>query len=127
MIDALFSQPNYVATKKLLDVTVLRHSAIASNLANVETPQYKRIDIAPAFESQLRQAVKSRDPVQVAGLQPHLSVDTQAVSTRRDGNTVQMESEMVRLSQNTVEHALETQLISASLLRLRLAISGRNS
>jgi len=40
---------------------------------------------------------------------------------------VQMESEMVRLSQNTVEHALETQLISASLLRLRLAISGRNS
>jgi len=127
MIDALFSQPNYVATKKLLDVTVLRHSAIASNLANVETPQYKRIDIAPAFESQLRQAVKSRDPVQVAGLQPHLAVDTQAVSTRRDGNTVQMESEMVRLSQNTVEHALETQLISASLLRLRLAISGRNS
>ena len=48
MIEALFNQPNYQATKKLLDVSVLRHEALASNLANLETPNYKRIDVAPA-------------------------------------------------------------------------------
>jgi flagellar basal-body rod protein FlgB len=127
MIDALFSQPNYLATKKLLDVTVLRHRAIAGNLANVETPNYKRVDIAPSFETQLRQAAKSRDPLQIASLQPQLGVDTQAVAVRRDGNTVQLESEMVRLSQNTMEHALETHLISGALLKLRLAITGRGA
>ena len=38
MIDALFSQSNYLAAKKMLDASVLRHEAIASNLANLETP-----------------------------------------------------------------------------------------
>ena len=40
MIQTLFNQSNYVVTKKLLDATVLRHQAIAGNLANVETPNY---------------------------------------------------------------------------------------
>ena len=57
MIDALFGDSNYVAAKKMLDVNVLRHEAIASNIANVETPNYKRLDVAPSFESQLSQAV----------------------------------------------------------------------
>ena len=61
MIDALFNQPTYVAAKKMLDVTVLRQEAIASNLANLETPNYKRLDVAPSFEAQLSQAVASGD------------------------------------------------------------------
>jgi flagellar basal-body rod protein FlgB len=47
MINALFSQPNYLASKKMLDATVLRQEAITSNIANLETPNYKRLDIAP--------------------------------------------------------------------------------
>jgi len=46
MIDALFADSYYTAAKKMLDVTALRHEAIASNLANVETPGYKRLDVA---------------------------------------------------------------------------------
>src|SRR5258708_724869 len=126
MIDALFNQPNYLAAKKMLDVTVLRHEAIASNLANLETPNYKRLDVSPGFESQLRQAVASRDPAQISGIQPALAVDAGAISGRNDGNTVQLESELLKLNQNTVEHTLETQLITGSLLKMRLAISGKN-
>ena len=75
MIDALFNQPTYVAAKKMLDATVLRQEAIASNLANLETPNYKRLDVAPSFEAQLSQAVKSGDAAQIASLQPKLAVD----------------------------------------------------
>jgi flagellar basal-body rod protein FlgB len=125
MIEALFSQPNYVASKKMLDVTVMRQEAIASNLANLETPNYKRIDVSPSFESQLHQAVANRDSAQIASLEPRLAVDTQAVTGRSDGNTVQMETEMLKLNQNTVEDALETQLISVSLANMRLAITGK--
>lgn len=127
MIDGLFSQPNYLAAKKLLDLTVLRHEAIASNIANVETPHYKRLEVAPGFEAQLRQAIATGNPQQVAQVQPQLAVDHSAVSTRRDGNTVQLESELVRLNQNTLEHTFEAHLLSASLLRLRLAITGRRT
>jgi flagellar basal-body rod protein FlgB len=126
MIDALFGDSNYVAAKKMLDVNVLRHEAIASNIANVETPNYKRLDVSPSFESQLSQAVASRDAAQIAGLQPELAVDTQAISGRSDGNTVQLETEMLKLNQNMVEHSLETQLVSATLLKMRLAITGKS-
>src|SRR5271157_399272 len=126
MIDALFSDSNYVASKKMLDINVLRHEAIASNIANVETPNYKRLDVSPSFERQLSQAVTSRDAAQITSLQPELAVDNQAISGRSDGNTVQLETEMLKLSQNMVEHALETQLVSGALLKMRLAITGKS-
>jgi flagellar basal-body rod protein FlgB len=126
MIDALFGDSNYVASKKMLDVNVLRHEAIASNLANVETPNYKRLDVAPSFESQLSQAVSSRDAAQITGMQPELAVDSQATAGRADGNTVQLENEMLKLNQNVVEHSLETQLVSAALAKMRMAITGKD-
>ena len=125
MIDALFNQPTYVAAKKMLDVTVLRQEAIASNLSNLETPNYKRLDVAPSFEAQLSRAVQSGDAAQIAGLKPSLAVDSSAVSGRGDGNTVTLESEMLKLNQNTFEDALETQLIGSSLAKMRLAITGK--
>ena len=125
MIDALFSEPYYLAAKKMLDVTVLRHEAIASNLANLETPNYKRVDVSPAFESQLQQAIASQDPQQIAAAQPQLAVDAQATSGRSDGNTVLLETEMMKLNQNMVEHTLETQLVSNMLAKMRSAITGQ--
>ena len=125
MIDALFNQPAYAAAKKMLDATVLRQEAIASNLSNLETPNYKRLDVAPSFQAQLSQAVKGGDAAQISGLQPRLAVDMSAVSGRGDGNTVTLESEMLKLNQNTFEDALETQLVSATLTKMRLAITGK--
>jgi flagellar basal-body rod protein FlgB len=126
MIEALFSDSNYLAAKRMLDVTVLRQEAIASNLSNIETPNYKRLDVSPTFESQLREAVASKDPEQIAGIQPELAVDTRAVSGRADGNTVQLETELLKLNQNMVEHSLETQLVTNRLMTMRLAITGKN-
>src|SRR5882762_6258037 len=98
MIDALFSQSNYLAAKKMLDVTVMRHEAIASNLANIETPNYKRVDVSPTFENQLQQAVASKDPSQLSNVQPQLAVDSSAISGRGDGNTVSLESELLKMN-----------------------------
>ena len=126
MIDALFSQPDYLAAKKMLDVTVLRQEAIASNLANLETPNYKRIDVSPAFEDQLQQAIAGQEPEQIAGMQPELAVDSTAVASRADGNTVQLEDELLKLNQNTVNNVLQTQLVTDSLYKLRMAITGKS-
>lgn len=125
MIDALFNQTNYVATKRLLDATALRQEAIAANLANLETPNYKRLDVAPAFQDQLKAALQSGDGTRINSVQPSLAVDTAAIANGRDGNTVQLESELLAMSQNTMAHTLETQLITGSMLRLRTAISGK--
>ena len=42
VLDNLYSQENYLISKKLLDATHLRHEALSNNLANVETPGFKR-------------------------------------------------------------------------------------
>lgn len=127
MIEALFNQPNYVGAKKVLEATVLRHEAIASNVANLETPHYRRVDLAPSFNQALQRALSARDPAQIASLRPQLTVDATAVAGSKDGNSVRLEHELVQLSQNYVQHALQNQLVTGNLLKLRLAITGRTA
>jgi flagellar basal-body rod protein FlgB len=127
MIDALFSQTNYVATKKMLDLTALRHEAISSNIANLETPGYKRLDVAASFNDELSRAVATGDPAAISKLQPKMALDPAAAAVGRDGNNVQLENELLELNQNSVAHTVETQLVSGNLLKLRLAITGKSA
>lgn len=126
MIEALFNQPNYLAAKKMLDVTVLRQQAIANNIANLETPGYKRIDLAPSFETELEKACASGDPQEINSLKPTLAVDPTAVASSRDGNTVHLQNELMQMNENGVEHSLETQLVSGMLQRMQMAITGKD-
>ena len=125
MIESLFSQPNYVASKKMLDATALRHEAIASNLANIETPGYRRLDMSQSFQTELKEALSTQNADQIAGIQPRLEVDSASDVQRADGNTVQLETELGEMQKNLLEHSVGTQLITGALLRLRLAITGR--
>ena len=126
MIDALFNNPNYLAAKKSLDAVALRQEAIANNLANLETPGYHRVDLAPSFKAELDRACAAGDANQIASVKPALSADSNAKPIGRDGNTVNFENEMMQLNQNMLAHALETQLISSALLKLKLAITGKS-
>lgn len=126
MIDALFNDPNYLAAKKTLDAVALRQEAISSNIANLETPGYRRMDLAPSFKAELERAMASGNAEQIADLKPTLATDLNAVPNSRDGNTVNLENEMLQLNQNMVAHAVETQLLTNSLLRLQLAITGKS-
>jgi flagellar basal-body rod protein FlgB len=126
MIDALFNQPNYVGAKKMLEATVLRHEAIASNIANLEQPHYQRVDLSASFQQELGRALGAGNASQIASLKPQLAIDAQAVAANKDGNSVRLESELAQLSQNYVQSALENQLVTGNLLRLRMAITGRS-
>ena len=124
MIDALFSQPDYVAAKKQLDAISLREDAIASNIANLETPGYKRMDISPEFNSELSRACADRNPEEISSVNPQLAVDATATPVSPDGNTVDLDNEMLEMNKNTMANTLETQLISTDFYRLRMAITG---
>src|SRR5580692_1973353 len=102
MIEALFNQPNYLAAKKTLDAVTLRQEAIANNIANLETPGYKRVDLAPSFQTELERASASGDPTEINSLNPTLAVDATAVASSRDGNTVHLENELMQMNQNAV-------------------------
>lgn len=126
MIEALFNSPNFLAAKQLLQATEMQHLAIASNLANAETPNYKRIQVNGSFAEQLHEAVRSQDTNRIRNLSSQLEEDPNAISSRLDGNTVVMDKEMLQLMQNSVDHAIEVQLLTGNLARLRLAVTGRS-
>ncbi|MDR3459508.1 MAG: flagellar basal body rod protein FlgB [Verrucomicrobiae bacterium] len=124
MIEALFNQPNYLTAKKTLDAVALRQEAISNNLNNLETPGYKRVDLAPNFEQELARAASANDAGEISSLKPTLAVDTSSIPSSKDGNTVHLEAELMKMNQNAMTHALETQLISGALAKMRLAITG---
>lgn len=125
MIDSLFSNSNYLATKRLLDAAAMRHEALASNIANVETAGYKRTDLPKDFAAEFAARVRSGD---VSGAPtPKIVPDTATTSTRLDGNNVELDKELLAMSKNSAEYDAMTEFVSGSLKQLRMAITGRTS
>jgi flagellar basal-body rod protein FlgB len=126
MINALFNQPGYLGAKRMLDATMVRHNAIATNIANAETPHYQRVDLAPSFRAELQSAIAARDTNRLSSLRPQIAKDARALPVNRDGNTVNLERELVELSQNTLEGTIQSRLVTSSLAKLRMAITGKS-
>ncbi len=126
MIDPIFQTDNYQLARKLLDASVLRHEAIASNIANVETAGFRRLDLAPDFASQLKARMAAGDFGRTSDtIRPTLTEDQTARSVRPDGNTVEIEREMLVMNRNVVEHDFLTEIVSRNIKQLKLAITGR--
>lgn len=124
MIEQLFSSSNYQATKQLLDVAARRHEALATNIANVETPGYKRVDLPREFAQELASRIRSGDARSIEI--PDFVEDLTSSSQRRDGNNVDVDKEMMALSKNAAEFDALADFVSGSIKQLRLAITGRN-
>jgi flagellar basal-body rod protein FlgB len=127
MTEPIFQTDNYQLARKLLDAAALRQEAIASNVANAETPGYRRLDVAPAFAQQLKAQMESGNTSSVGSLQPQLAEDPTAHSTRPDGNNVEIESELLAMNKNSVEYDYLTQVVSSNLKQLKMAITGNIS
>lgn len=129
MLQPIFQSDNYQVAKKLLDAAVLRQEAISSNISNAETPGFRRIDVSPDFLTQLQSSL-AQDQVHSASfskLSPKLVVDPNARATRPDGNTVEIESELLRMNENTVQHDFLVDLVSRNIRQLKMAITGKTA
>ena len=128
MIDPVFQSGNYEMARKLLDATALRHEAIATNIANAETPGFRRLDVAPDFAQQLKARLEAGDlSANAAAITPRLSEDPNARSLRPDGNTVEIEHELLAMNRNAVEFEYLSDVVSGNLKQLKLAITGRSA
>jgi len=96
---------------KAMDASWLRNQAIANNIANVDTPNYKRQDVA--FEAELKKALgynrfQTMDDkvsnLRVRQLRPQVYTDYANYSYRLDGNNVDIENENVMLAENQLKY-----------------------
>jgi len=105
---------------QVLDASALRHRVIAQNVANVNTPGYKRLELA--FEGELAKALRA-PAGDTAAVRPTV-IQTDAPE-RVDGNTVDIDREMSEVAKNGLLYQAMSQILASRLGSLRSAISGR--
>lgn len=120
MLGKLFNDTKYL--EKALDGTWLRNKIIDQNIANVDTPNYKKK--AVLFEDCLRDELNRNkmklyktDEKHTSGIgklntsMPRI-VEDKSYSFRFDGNNVNQDTEMAELYKNTIMYdAITRQLI----------------
>lgn len=94
-----------------------RTELLSANLANVDTPNFKAKDIDFAAEMQRANQTNSMQELEVkyrVPMQPSL-----------DGNTVELNTEQVRFSQNTMDYQSSLAFLNLQVSGLRTAIEGK--
>ena len=127
MIESIMASENYVLAKKMLDAAAFRHELIATNLANAETPGFKRLDLDPEFGRKLENLIQKGDLKGAGTIQMKALADVGARASRPDGNNVELDRELLELNRNSLEYEFLTEYASNSLMRLKTAITGRVS
>lgn len=103
----------------MLDASALRHRVIAQNVANVNTPGYRRL--AVSFEGELARSLAN--PSGKLSARPMVVVADGP--ERVDGNTVDIDREMNDLTRNALLYQAAAQVLASRLASLRSAITGR--
>jgi len=106
---------------KVLGVTTLRHQVLAHNVANVNTPKFRRLDVL--FENALAKQVARGDAADFGQVDPVVVEDFRG-PFRVDENNVDINAEMARLNKNSLLHNAYIQILSSKLGTMRRAITG---
>jgi flagellar basal-body rod protein FlgB len=122
--------------EKVLDLRSRKHNMIVSNIANIDTPQYKAFDMI--MDKELQRVVRadessdlrktndkhfSRPTIQFESEGWERSDDSEW-SVRKDGNTVDLDRAMADLAKNSLMYNALAQIISKKFIDLKSAIQG---
>jgi len=130
----LFSNQVMIALVKELDAGTLRQRVIANNIANVNTPYFKKSTVE--FDGLLKKAL-SREPVEMittdprhfggkpslAELRPEVILN-KSTTMRTDENNVDIDEEMANLAANSMQYQAVAKELSDRYSGLSYVISG---
>ena len=119
---------NYInVLDKAADASWLRNDVLANNIANADTPNYKRKDVQ--FETYLANAVAGTDSldetvskIDLNTLNASTYTEQVNLSYRTDGNNVDISTENVELAKNQLKYYTLMNSISNEFSRLKSAI-----
>lgn len=109
---------------KSLNASLLRQNVISENIANNDTPGYKRKDVK--FEGLLQEALMSTDKVSDINLNtltPQVEIDKSNLSYRLDGNNVNIDTEMTELTKNQIKFNVLIDQVSNNFSRIKTVLN----
>lgn len=128
----IFNNRNFGVLEKSLDSLAKNHEAISNNIANVDTPGYKRKQVS--FRRELSNLLENRNELAVTN-KKHIAINSKDLnsfqakvtteentSIRNDDNNVDIDAEMAMLAKNTLEYQALSQRISSKFKSLQSVI-----
>ncbi|WP_038057667.1 flagellar basal body rod protein FlgB [Thermodesulfobacterium hydrogeniphilum] len=116
--------------KQALKLRSYKHSLLASNIANVDTPGYRRKDIPfekvmQAYLSNKGLPLKTTNPKHITGKPTSIKeiAETYKENTLGTPNNVSLEEEITELIQNQVLYEATLQALAKEIERLKEAIT----
>lgn len=101
---------------------VERHSQIAENIANADTPGYKAKDLEPFSQAYAR---SERTAIENGGAAFRAERVATPGAASPNGNTVSLEDQMSRSAATTRDHDTAITIYSKTLSMLRSSLGGR--
>ncbi|MCX5645663.1 MAG: flagellar basal body rod protein FlgB [Phycisphaerae bacterium] len=98
----------------------LRQRTIASNIANIETPGYRRLDVR--FEELLAKAMKSQRAADPDDLEPEI-FQPKATPVKSNGNDVNMEMEIGEMLKNSFRQTAFVRLLRKKFAQAEEAVN----
>ena len=119
----LFTKSNI---ERGLDAAWLRNTVISQNIANVDTPGYKRkvVQFEEFLSDEMKTGKISKGKSRLYGDDIRIIEDPSESSYRSDGNNVDIENEMALLAANTLRYNTLIQKINGDFQKLKLVIRG---
>ena len=121
-----------------MDVSLLRQDVIANNIANADTPNFKRSEVN--FESELKDALASEQKsteftaarthpdhisfhreIDYQSVRPHTRLDY-ATTADNNGNNVNIEQETMNYLNNQMSYTLMTQSVNEQFRRVNMVL-----
>lgn len=120
---------NYInILHRAADASWTRNEIIANNIANVDTPNFKRSDVE--FQSVLMRELQGKGSLdhKVANanlqlLKPIIRKDHANLSYRLDGNNVDIDTESANLAENQIRYNTLADSMSQEFNRLKAVLS----
>ncbi len=141
MLEKLLNSRSQVILNKAMDASTIRHEVIANNMANVDTPGFKRSEVL--FEEQMKKVLGGNLPtnnrlkctdtrhiqldkenIDIERVQPEIR-KLEDLSYRNDGNNVDVDVETANMNKNKIYYDSVSQSMSNEIRLLRMAIIGR--
>jgi flagellar basal-body rod protein FlgB len=136
MLTNLFSSTTIPALGEVLNFAQARHTVLAGNVANVNTPGYRLRDLSPTeFQQRLKEAI-ARSQQQAQPLSPGLASSEAGDPLRQvraslenlvyhDDTNIDLEKQVAEMTKNHLLHNFALTVITDQFQLLQTAISER--
>ncbi len=137
MIASLFDATTIPVLQEVVDFSQARHTVLAGNIANMDTPGYKVRDLSVAdFQTRLQEAITLRHQpassmegispgeIGIRGSEPMAEIAKNSKTIlHHDQNNVGIESQVTEMVKNQIQHNLALSIMVDQFHLLEAAIS----